>query len=125
MRLFSCFVTNFLICSNKGCANVVVATAPKAAVTAVTITSAVGSGICISITGIFILGAGGCYVVFSSAFCVPAGRSKSAGGMTIGRNDGTLAEGGLKYISGMSKALGNLAEGISIYEGRIVIKCWR
>jgi len=84
MRLFSCFVTNFLICSNKGCANVVVATAPKAAVTAVTITSAVGSGICISNTGISNFGAGGCSVFSSFDFCVPSGRSKSAGGMIIG-----------------------------------------
>ena len=99
MRLLSCFVTNFLICSNKGCANVVVATAPKAAVTAVTITSAVGSGICISNTGILNSGFGGCSVVsFSLAFCVPSGRSKSAGGMTIGRKAGTSAVGGLKYI---------------------------
>ena len=47
-------------------------------------TSAVGRGICISITGISNFGLGGGSVVFSSAFCVPAGRSKSAGGITIG-----------------------------------------
>jgi hypothetical protein len=39
---------------------------------------------------------------------VPSGRSKSLGGTTMGWKDGIRAEGGLKYISGISNAFGDL-----------------
>ena len=67
-----------------------------AVVTAVTTTAVSGMGILISNTGIFRVGASGSSVVSSAS--VSSGRSKSAGGITIGLYDGTLAEGGSKYI---------------------------
>ena len=72
-----------------------VATATTAVVTAVTTTAVSGIGICISNTGIFKLGGLGCAVGCSAA--VSGGRSKSAGGITIGLYDGTLADGCLRY----------------------------
>ena len=74
----------------------VVATATTAVVTAVTTTAVSGIGISISNLGIVSFGGSGCSVVSSAS--VSSGRSKSAGGTIIGLYDGTLAEGGSKYI---------------------------
>ena len=76
----------------------VVVTAMTAVVTAVTTTAVSGTGICISITGILRVGCSGCSVFSSSVASVSSGRSKSAGGTTMGRKAGTSAVGGLKYI---------------------------
>ena len=82
-----------------------------AVVTAVTTTAASGIGICISMTGILSVGGLGVSVVSFSSALVSSGRSRSAGGITIGLYDGIRAEGGLKSIVGRSKGLGVLAVG--------------
>ena len=83
--------------SNKDWVTVVVVTAITAVVTAVTTTAVSGTGICISITGIFNVGCTGCSVFSSSVASGSSGRSKSAGGMTMGRKAGTSAVGCLRY----------------------------
>ena len=55
-----------------------------AVVTAVTTTAVSGIGICISITGILSVGGLGASVVSFSSASVSSGRSRSAGGITIG-----------------------------------------
>ena len=93
---------------------VVVVTAMTAVVTAVTTTAVSGMGIFISMTGILSVGGSGVSVVSFSSASVSSGRSRSAGGITIGLYDGIRAEGGLKSIVGRSKALGSFAVGICI-----------
>ena len=88
-----------------------------AVVTAVTTTAVSGIGICISMTGIFKVGCCGCSAFSSSVASVSSGRSRSAGGITIGLYDGIRAEGGLKSIVGRSKGLGVLGVGSLILPG--------
>ena len=76
------FCTFFLIGSNKDDVTEVVATATTAVVTAVITTAGSGTGICISITGIFKLGCATTSSVVSSL--TSSGASKSLGGITIG-----------------------------------------
>ena len=84
-----------------------------AVVTAVTTTAVSGSGICISITGIFNLGGSGCSSFFSS-FVTSSGASRSAGGTTMGAYDGKRALGSFSSILGRSSGLGSLGVGRSI-----------
>ena len=95
-----------------------------AVVTAVTTTAVSGSGICISMTGIFNFGGSGCSVFSFSSGSTSSGASRSAGGTTMGAKDGKRAEGSFSSILGRSNGLGSLGVGRTILPRFTNTSCW-